>query len=132
MKKNSWLILAAVVLGVGLLWIYRAGQPSGDADERVPNTPKEAAAQVEQVFQESAPEVKQAATSAADAMRTGDYEKAVVSLTVVRQNQNLTLQQGMAVYNSMVNLESQLIKAMEAGDPNAKRAYDILRKSKQK
>lgn len=133
MKNKPLVALAVVVVAAGCLWLFRGGSSGVDTSgETAPATPDQAAAQVEQVFQEAQPEIKEAATSAVDAMRKGEYERAVVSLTVVRQQPTLTLQQGMAVHNSLVNLEAHLIQAIENGDPNAKRAYEVLRRSKQK
>ena len=130
MKKNHLIAVVLVLLAIAVFWMFRAGQPSGASSDATPTTPRQSAAQVEQAFQASEPEVKQAATTAADAMRKNDYERAVVSLTVIRQREDLTVEQGLAVYNSTVNLETQLIKAIEAGDQNAKRAYELLRRSK--
>lgn len=92
--------------------------------------PKEAAAQLETVFASAPVEAKDNANIASEALRVADYEKAVVSLQVIKEQGNLTLDQGMAIHNSMVSLESKLITAIAQGDENAKRAYDLLKKSK--
>jgi len=96
----------------------------------VPESPKEAAAQVEQVFQEAPPEVQEAVFLASEGLVSGDYEKAVVSLQSLQARGNLTFQQGMAVHNSMVAMEAQLVRAIEAGDPRAKQAYETLKRLK--
>ena len=96
----------------------------------VPSNPKEAATQVEEVFQDASPPVREAATQASEAMRRGDYEEAVVSLQIAKNQETVTLQQGMAIHNSMVTMEASLIRAIQAGDPNAKQAYEILRRMK--
>ena len=90
--------------------------------------PKEAAVHLEQAFASAQPEVKQTATVASQALRTADYEKAIQSLHTIKAGKNLTLEQGMAVHASMVAMETKLLYAMEAGDANAKRAYELLRK----
>ena len=95
-----------------------------------PKNPQQAAAQVSAAFEQATPEVKQIATVAAESMHQADYEKAVISLGAIKESQGLTLQQGMAVHNSMVALEASLIQAIEAGDPNAKRAYELLKAQK--
>jgi len=95
-----------------------------------PKNPQQAATQVSVAFEQATPEVKEMATMAAESMRQADYEKAVISLGAIKESQGLTLQQGMAVHNSMVALEARLIQAIEAGDPNAKRAYDLLKAQK--
>ena len=96
----------------------------------VPENPTEAATQVEQVFQSAPPEVMKAVQVASEGLREGDYEKAALSLQAIRSQQNLTFEQGMAVYNSMVTVEAEMIAAMQAGDPQAKQAYERLKRIK--
>jgi len=95
-----------------------------------PPEPKEAATQLQQAFVSSAPEIKQTATVASQAMQTANYEQAIQSLQTIKARENLTVEQGMAVYNSERALEARLINAMMNGDPNAKRAYEQLKKSR--
>lgn len=120
--------------GIGLLaatlLLAGCGKSEPDPIAVVPRTPKEAATQVEQVFRDAPPPVQEAATQASEAMRRGDYEQAVVSLQAAKQQEAITVQQGMAIHNSMVAMEASLIRAMEAGDPQAKQAYEILRRMK--
>jgi hypothetical protein len=115
------IVLILVSAGCG-----KSGNPSGTAAP-VPK-PKEAASQLQQVFLASDPEVKDAANAASKALQTSDYEKAVVTLEAIKARGNLTFDQGIAVHNSMVALETKLIVASESGDANAKRAYDLLKK----
>lgn len=103
-----------------------------DAAAVAPKNPQQAATQVSDAFEQAPQEVKETATIAAQAMRQADYEKAVISLGAIKERQDLNLQQGMAVHNSMVALEAKLIREMEAGDPNAKRAYELLKAQKRK
>ena len=77
-------------------------------------------------------EVKQTAKVASEALETANYEQAVQSLTVIKARENLTLQQGTAVYNSEMALEAKLIAGVQAGDPSAIRAYELLKKSKRR
>lgn len=93
-----------------------------------PPKPQEAASQIQQAFVSAAPEVQTTANVASEALRTSDYEKAIQSLQSIKARQNLTYDQGIAVYNSERALEAKLISAMNAGDPNAKRAYEMLKK----
>ena len=105
---------------------------SKSTSEGVPtaSTPKQAASQIQEAFVSAPVEVKSEAKVASEALRTANYEKAILSLEAMKARQNLTLEQGVAVHNSMVALEGKLIAAMEAGDPNAKRAYEQLKKSR--
>ncbi len=95
-------------------------------------SPKEAASQIEQAFASADPSVKQAADAAADALRRGEFEKAVVSLTTVKTAPEVTLDQGLAVHSSTVALEAHLASAVAAGDENARRAYELLKALKAK
>lgn len=89
--------------------------------------PKVAASQLQQAFSDAPPEIAECANAAAQAMQAGDYERAITSLETVRGQENLTLEQGMAVHSSIVSMEAKLIQAIQAGDPNAKRAYELLK-----
>jgi hypothetical protein len=115
------------------LFLVCAGGCKKSADEALVTPPKnerQAATQIEQVFESAPVEIKQSATIASSALRSGDYEKAVVSLVATRDSGKLTPEQGIAVHNSMVTMEMNLIRAMEAGDPKAKKAYQTLKKLK--
>jgi hypothetical protein len=117
-------LLVSALLSAG------CGKTETDPLAVIPRNPEEAATQVEQVFRDAPPPILEAATQASEAMRRGDYEQAVVSLQVAKNQEAVTLQQGMAIHNSMVAMEASLIRAMEAGDPQAKQAYEILRRLK--
>lgn len=99
-------------------------------NDAIASTPKEAASHLEQAFAAADAEAKRNAELASEAMRKGEYEKAVVSLQVIRSGENVSLEQGMAIHSSIVTLESQLIMAIEAGDPNAKPAHELLKRIK--
>jgi len=96
------------------------------------STPAEAASQVEAAFG-SAPEAFRTTASAASAaLRSGDLTKAVEALGALRTSEEVNLQQGMAVHNSLVLLEARLIAEAEGGDPKAREAYALLKRLKQK
>lgn len=95
-----------------------------------PAKPKEAAAQLEQAFTTADQEMKKVADAASTALRTSDYEAAVESLSLMKHQGNLTLDQGLAIHNSLVSLESRLIAGAAAGDANAIRAYEQLKRSR--
>lgn len=120
-----------------LLLLLGAGAGCGksstsDADVKIAETPAEAATQVEEAFSTSEPMVKDNASAAAEAVRTGNYEKAVVALQSLKERPDATLQQGLAVHGYLVNLEAHLINASAAGDEKAKRAYEMLKAMKRK
>jgi len=117
-----------------LLAVCGCGKSGAEKDLPVPKTTKQAATQLDQVFAtataEVSPEVKQNAAVASQALRSGEYETAIVSLGAIKESQNLTLDQGIAVYNSMAALRGKILADMEAGDPNAKRAFQMLKRAK--
>jgi len=95
-----------------------------------PPKPAEAASQLSQAFSAADQELKTVADAASTALQTADYEAAVQSLSMMKERGSLTVDQGIAVHNSMVSLETRLINAIAAGDANAKRAYEQLKKSR--
>jgi hypothetical protein len=113
--------------GFGFLLLLSAcGQR--DADEPVQaSNPTEAAAGLEQSFQNAPAQVRENVRLASEALRQAEYDQAILSLTAVREQSSLTLNQGMAIHGAVVTMESELIAAMQSGDPNAKRAYELLR-----
>lgn len=125
-SPNSSLRVALTLL----LTLAATGCSKPDADIAAQASPKAAADQIDAAFTAAEPEIQQNMTAASSALREGEYEKAVVALQVTRDATNLTLDQGMAVHNSMVALEANLIQAAANGDAKAQRAYDLLKKSK--
>ena len=120
------LLGATMVLGFsGCGKSTQPGEPSAS-----PPKPKEAASQLQQAFVAAEPELKDTATVASKALQTTDYDAAMQSLEAIKARGNLTFEQGMAVHNSMVALEGKLVEAADAGDPEAKRAYERLKKSR--
>lgn len=117
-----------------LAWSAGCGRSGADneADTKLPETPKQAASQLEQTFAAAPAETQNAAQSAAQAILAKEYEKAVVSLEVLRKQPAATPDQGIAVHGYMVHLESELVNAMAAGDPKAKAAYELLKNLKRK
>ncbi|MBL9136318.1 MAG: hypothetical protein JNK85_10635 [Verrucomicrobiales bacterium] len=122
------------VVGLVMMVLMAAGcgRGGGDADIKLPETTAQAAEQVEDVFATAEPEMKETAAAASEAVRQGNYEKAVVALQALKTREPANMQQGLAVHGYMVTLEAQLISAADAGDEKAKRAYEMLRKMKRK
>ena len=121
-----------VLTMLSLLFLGGCSKSKSAQDFNVASTPKEAATQLDQAFQNAVPEVRQSVSVASQALRTEDYEKAVVTLHVIRSREGITLNQGLAIHSSMVALEGKLIYAMEAGDQNARRAFELLKQLKRK
>ena len=131
MSNDSFPKLAAVAFSA-LLWATGCGRKESLDGVQI-STPQQAAGQLEQAFgNEASADVKQNARVASEALRQGDFEKAVISLQAVRSSDKVTLDQGLAVHGTTVMLESRLIQAIESGDPKAKRAYELLKAMKKK
>lgn len=128
--KNRIVHNWAILLLFACLSAGCSKQATLPAEQVRPPKPKEAASQLDQAFAGANAQVKSRASAASQALQTADYEKAVTSLQTIKQQENLTVDQGMAVHNSMISLEQKLISAMEAGDENAKRAYEQLKRSR--
>lgn len=63
-------------------------------------------------------------------MQARDYERSASALLAVQQQrQTLTAAQGEALRQQMVILQQNLAAAVASGDPKAKAAADLLRKS---
>jgi hypothetical protein len=117
-------------LSVAGLALMGCSKSTDEAEIPMPENPEEAATQVEQVFQGAPPELQKAVQVASEGLREADFEKAALSLQAIRHSESLTFEQGMAVHNSMVALEAEIIAAMQAGDPQAKQAYERLKRIK--
>jgi hypothetical protein len=92
--------------------------------------PKEAVAKVQQAYAGADPATKQVITSMSDAVNKGDYEQAVVSLTTLRSVPATTPEQQGAVIDSARAIEAKLLRAIESGDKNAERAYQLMKEMK--
>ena len=123
-------IIATAVGTVALAFLQGCGKSDETTGAAIPRNPQEAASQLQTVFAKAAPDIKQTADTASNAMRKGDYERAVVALQVIRSGTNVTFEQGLAVHNSVVAMERKLVNAADAGDENAKRAYRLLKELK--
>jgi len=115
-----------------MLLLNGCGRSRDASGEVAPRDPREAASRLQRVFENAAPEVHQNAGIAGEAMRKGDYERAVLALQVIRSGTNITLEQGLAIHYSVVAMEGKIINAMEAGDEKARGAYELLKELKRK
>lgn len=118
-------VLVAISISTG------CGSNEGQ-EPKLASTPAEAAGQMKRAFAGVSAETRHAAEVAAEALRRGEYEKAVVSLTTVRAATNSTLEQGLAVHSSTLQLEARLAAEIAAGNETAQRAYALLKAMKAK
>ncbi len=121
----AWLVVATAIAITG------CRRSTNDARIET-RSPKAAASQLEEAFAQADSDMAEQARAAANAMESGQYQQAVASLQSIRSQQDLTLEQGMAVHGSLVSMEAQLIQAIQAGDPNARQAYELLKALKRK
>ncbi len=119
--------LASVLGALAILLLDGCRKSGDDLSEAVPRSPNEAASQLQKVFQTAAPDIKQTVSLVTEAMQKDDYEKAIVSLQIIRSGRNITLEQGLAIHNSELAMRRKILSGVEAGDENAKRAYRLLK-----
>jgi hypothetical protein len=119
---------SAATMGIVLLCLLFVGCSKSDDGRLSAKTPEQAASALDQSFAAADAGVKQNVSAVSEALRKREFEKAVVSLGTVQQAPNITLDQGMAIQNSSILLERELINAIERGDPKAQQAYDLLKR----
>ncbi len=117
------------LLGIGLICIL-SGCGGNEERLRSSGTPVEAADHLTEAFENASAQTKKNAGIASEAMRKGEYGKALVALESVK-NSSPTFEQGIAVNDSLISLEHELISQMANGDPNARQAYQILKRVNQ-
>jgi hypothetical protein len=74
-------------------------------------------------------DIKQSLAEVDAALKAKAYEKAVQNLLAVQQQKQLTEEQAQQAHSEMVGLQQNLAAAIAAGDPNAKAAAELLRRS---
>lgn len=117
-----------VLLSISLTSVLLVGGCGSKSEGSMSSAnPAEAAAELDRTFKNADAATKKNADAVSEAMKRGEFEKAVVSLQNVRRSGSLTLDQGVAVHRSVISVESELISAMESGDENARKAYQLLK-----
>ncbi len=129
MKRVNLHFLTLVTVLAALAGGCSKSTDSAAIPSATPPKPREAASQLHQAFAAAPVEVRQSAQAASEALQTANYEQAIQTLQRLRMRTELTPEQGMAIHSSERSLEAGLIAAMEAGDPKAKQAYELLKKS---
>jgi hypothetical protein len=119
-------ILRTILAGLAAFAFSGCGK-STDAEAGMARTPEQAASQVEEAFASANAKLKELASAMSESLRKNEYETAVVSLQTIRGAAEVTPEQRLAVYSSALTLEARLISAIEAGDKNAERAYQLLK-----
>ncbi len=113
-----------------LLCVWAVG--CGDSDDGKLHSSKsvdEAADYLGDAFSNSNAKLKGHAKEASEHMKKKRYRKALISIQEIKLSGEVsTMQEGAAVRDSLVNLEEELIYAIESGDKNAQAAYDLLKR----
>ena len=105
----------------------------GAGDDTAPiTTTAQAVHQLDRAFSGAPDSFRKAATDASNALHAGNLGKAVEALGALRSSEGVTVDQGLAVHNTMVMLESTLLQKVESGDTEARKAYGLLKQLKQK
>ena len=116
-----------ILIAVVALSAFCGCGKSPEAEAGMARTPEQAASHMEQAFADSDAKTKDLAAALSESLRKSEYENAVVALQTIRGNDEITPDQRIAIYGSAVTLEARLISAIESGDKNAERAYQLLK-----
>lgn len=118
----------SALFSIGLLAAFLAGCSKGEEGSVAAPPPQETAAPLQEAFAGADESMRQAAELAASALKANEQEKAVVGLMTIR-NANMTVEQSIAVQQSMASLQKNLAEAAAAGDTNAMRVIELIRLS---
>src|SRR5690349_5788176 len=100
MKKPTFYRCKGTVFAALVLLITSCSKTDTEvAPSATPPTPKVAASQLQQAFAGANQDIKTTAETASQAIRTANYEQAIQSIQAIKARQNLTIEQGTAVYN---------------------------------
>jgi hypothetical protein len=132
--RAAFALLAGAWLAAGLGGCGKKDAPAAAAESAATNpVPAPGAGAAPAVNQPGLPATTDANASLAAAqaaLQARDYERAAVALLAVQQiQQPLTAAQGEALRNQMVQLQQSVANGLASGDPKAKAAADLLRKS---
>lgn len=122
LKNSALAILASLAL---------IGCGSDDGAIRHSSDPQEAADHLSDAFAGADAEARKTAGIASDAIKKGQYQKALYAIETIKKRPDVNFDQGVAVRDSLVNLEEELIYRMRDGDPKAKQAYQLLKRINQ-
>lgn len=106
---------------------FTACGSSNEGQIRRSSSPEKAADHLTEAFDKADGQTRKMAQDASDALKKGQYKKAVMAIEGIKRSPNVTFEQGVAVRDSVVNLEAELISQMEE-DPKARAAYEMLKR----
>lgn len=126
-----------IIAATGMTLLAGCGNKEEPAPAAVPDQPAQpaaaapaTAAQQPTFSARPIPTDPQAALAASEtARRAREYEEAAQALLAVQRQQRLTEQQAAAARNQMIQLQADLAAGLASGDPKAKAAAELLRRS---
>jgi hypothetical protein len=65
---------------------------------------------------------------ASAAIKKGQFQKALYAIETIKAKPDVSFDQGVAINDSLINLERELIYRAEDGDPKAIAAYELLKR----
>lgn len=128
MKSQSNLCVSYFLAVIFCVWPVGCGD-SDDGKLHSSESVDEAADYLSDAFSDANAKLKGHAVEASEHMKKKRYRKALISIQEIKlSGQVSTVKEGAAVRDSLVNLEEELIYAIESGDKNAQQAYDLLKR----
>lgn len=103
----------------------------GDSDDgrlRQSKNVEGAADHLSDAFDGADSETQKNAGIASQAIKKGQFQKALYAIETIKAKPDVTFDQGAAVRDSLINLERELIYRVEDGDPKAIAAYELLKR----
>ncbi len=77
----------------------------------------------------NAPDLSKASAAVDAALKAREYDQAAQTLLLLQRQKDLTDQQAQEVHGRMLRLQADLVGAIERGDPKARAAAEMLRRS---
>ncbi len=99
-----------------------------DGNLRRSDSPAQAAEHLADAFANANDRKKKNVNDAAAAIEKGEYRRALIAIETIKTEPEITYEQGLAVNDLMINLERELISGVDAGDPQAIAAYELLKR----
>ncbi len=116
------------IASVLVAFIAVACGSSDDGLLRTSDSPVEAADHLSDAFKGADKDSQKNASIASEAIKKGQFQKALYAIETIKAKPDVSFDQGVAINDSLVNLERELIYRVEDGDPKAIKAYEMLKR----
>ncbi len=101
---------------------------SDDGNIRTSKTPEAAADHLSEAFAGADSDSMKHADIASKAIKKGQFQKALYAIETIKAKPDVNFDQGVAINDSLINLEQELIYRAEDGDKKAIAAYELLKR----